>query len=75
MLDPGHATEQGHGMPDPGHATLVQVSRGREKGKKARACHLSSKAWHAKVVRETSVPLEGLGMARQAKIKEHVTRH
>ncbi|QHN82286.1 uncharacterized protein DS421_20g694500 [Arachis hypogaea] len=63
-LDPGRATlvqlsieawtsiQQGRGTPDPGRAPLVQVSRGKEKWKKASACHLSSKAWHAKVVSE-----------------------
>ncbi|QHO53173.1 uncharacterized protein DS421_2g45580 [Arachis hypogaea] len=33
------------------------------------ACHLSSKAWHAKVDKWTSVPLEGLSVARQASLK------
>ncbi|QHO49764.1 uncharacterized protein DS421_1g16820 [Arachis hypogaea] len=33
------------------------------------ARHLSSKAWHAKVDRETSVPFEGLSVARQASLK------
>ncbi|QHN96764.1 uncharacterized protein DS421_18g621460 [Arachis hypogaea] len=81
-LDPGRATlvqlsreawssmQQGRGTPYHGRATLVQVSRGKEKWREAKACHLSSKAWHAKVVIKMSVPLEGLGVARQARIEE-----
>ena len=46
----------------------------RQHKKSTMACHLSSKVWHAKVERGTSVPLEGLGVARQAGNEEHVTR-
>ncbi|QHN82288.1 uncharacterized protein DS421_20g694520 [Arachis hypogaea] len=38
------SVQQRRGTPDPGRATLVQVSRGKKKRKEARACHLSSKA-------------------------------
>ncbi|KAL4315524.1 hypothetical protein AHAS_Ahas15G0193700 [Arachis hypogaea] len=46
----------------------------RQHKKSTMACHLRSKAWHAKVERGMSVPLEGLGVAHQAGNDEHVTR-
>ena len=46
----------------------------RQHKKSTMACHLSSRACHAKVEIGTSVPLEGVGVARQAGNEGHMTR-
>ncbi|KAL4374286.1 hypothetical protein AHAS_Ahas05G0166600 [Arachis hypogaea] len=45
----GSSTQHGCGTPDPGHATLVQFSRGKKEMEKTWACHLGSKVWHARL--------------------------
>ncbi|KAL4306463.1 hypothetical protein AHAS_Ahas16G0180800 [Arachis hypogaea] len=63
------STHNGHGTPDPGRAMLVQLSKDEKKKEKGWACHLGSKAWHARptptLKKTLGVPLGLEGVARQ----------
>ncbi|KAL4371380.1 hypothetical protein AHAS_Ahas06G0160000 [Arachis hypogaea] len=56
LTNEGTNTYKGHGTPDPGRATLVQLSRMKKRRTKAWACHLGSKAWNAILTKAQQKP-------------------